>query len=369
MDSRAKILEKKIKKSSLRADNIFEYEYLMKETRGLLPCHITEEGEDVCFEFDLTGMHPLSELKKEEMEYRLRFLQNFYEIYRIWTEYDLPLTEENIYYDRNYVPYIAFRDMKQLKKEDEEEYEFRNAYQELAVGILGNKYSYTQVRESGLMIAAKDKALGYILAYKTTEEMYKEIGERAEQIHRENSEEKIRLDKRKYETGKKILAGILCVFILALFYMGYQTFVILPRDQAVIRASRAYTVQNYVECIDELQNMQTDQMDTYTKYILASSYARCEALEKTELENVLKNISIYSNEAELGYWIAIGRSDFTQAENYAKALSDDKLLIYSYMKELNYLEGNINMDGEEKQNRMNELGNAITEISSKYLEE
>ena len=369
MDSRAKILEKKIKKSSLRADNIFEYEYLMKETRGLLPCHITEEGEDVCFEFDLTGMHPLSELKKEEMEYRLRFLQNFYEIYRIWTEYDLPLTEENIYYDRNYVPYIAFRDMKQLKKEDEEENEFRNAYQELAVGILGNKYSYTQVRESGLMIAAKDKALGYILACKTTEEMYKEIGERAEQIHRENSEEKIRLDKRKYETGKKILAGILCVFILALFYMGYQTFVILPRDQAVIRASRAYTVQNYVECIDELQNMQTDQMDTYTKYILASSYARCEALEKTELENVLKNISIYSNEAELGYWIAIGRSDFTQAENYAKALSDDKLLIYSYMKELNYLEGNINMDGEEKQNRMNELGNAITEISSKYLEE
>ncbi len=130
-------------------------------------------------------MHPLSELKKEEMEYRLRFLQNFYEIYRIWTEYDLPLTEENIYYDRNYVPYIAFRDMKQLKKEDEEEYEFRNAYQELAVGILGNKYSYTQVRESGLMIAAKDKALGYILACKTIEEMYKEIGERAEQIHRE----------------------------------------------------------------------------------------------------------------------------------------------------------------------------------------
>ena len=64
-------------------------------------------------------------------------------------------------------------------------------------------------------------------------------------------------------------------------YMGYQTLVILPRDQAVIRASRAYTVQNYVECIDELQNMQTDQMDTYTKYILASSYARCEALEKT----------------------------------------------------------------------------------------
>ena len=45
MDSRAKILEKKIKKSSLRADNIFEYEYLMNnnlvKTKLLKTCRNT----------------------------------------------------------------------------------------------------------------------------------------------------------------------------------------------------------------------------------------------------------------------------------------------------------------------------------------
>lgn len=369
MDHKEKNLEKKIKKSSLRAANIFEYEYLTKETLGLLPCKMEESGEDILFRFDLVGMSPLSELKEEEEEYRLQFLRNFYGIYRLWMEYELPLEEENIFYDRNYMPYIAFRDMKQAQEEEKEEYEFRNAYQELAVGILGKKYSYTQVKESGLMIAARDKSLGFVLECSTTEELHQEIEVRADRIHQQNREEKVRLDKGRYERNKRIMAGLLLVLIIGLFYTGYQTFVVLPRDKAVIRASRAYTVQNYVECIDNLKSIKSSKMDTYTKYILASSYARSEALEKEELENVLKNMSIYSNEAELEYWIAIGRSDFVQAENYAKALSDDKLLIYSYMKELNDLEGNVTMDGEEKQSRMNELGNAITEISSKYMEE
>lgn len=121
-----------------------------------------------------------------------------------------------------------------------------------------------------------------------------------------------------------------------------------------------------MDCIDCLKRIKTEQMDTYTKYILAVSYAKTEAMEKEELNNVLDKLSIYSNEVELEYWIAIGRSAYDRAENMAQALSDDKLLIYAYMKELNYLEGNVTMDGEEKQNRMAQLSNSITEIGKKY---
>ena len=169
--------------------------------------------------------------------------------------------------------------------------------------------------------------------------------------------------------GTRIIAGVIGVLALLLIITGYLSLVVLPRNKAVIRASRAYTIENYVDCIDNLKNVKPEQMDTYTKYILAVSYARSEALEKEELTNVLDKLSIYSNEIELEYWIAIGRSDFERAENVSKALSDDKLLIYAYMKELNYLEGNVLMDGEEKQSRMNELSNAITEIGKKYTEE
>ena len=369
METKEKTLRKQLKKSQLKASNLFEYEYLMKSAPGLLPCEIKEDGEDIVFLFDMEGMRPLSELKQEELEYRYRFLQNFYRLKQTWKNYALPMDEENIYFDFNFMPYIALRDVKEELNDRDEEYNFRNAYQELTAGLIGRKYTYKQVKESGLMIVIKDKAVDFVLGCKNAEELYEQICKRAEKLYLVNKNEKIRLDRKSYKVKISALVISVIALVLMLAYTGYQTFVVLPRDKTVIQASRAYTVQNYVECIDKLKTMEPEQMDTYTKYILAVSYARSEALEKAELANILEKLSIYSNEIELEYWIAIGRSNFALAENYAKALSDDKLLIYAYMKELNYLEGSVAVDGEEKQNRMNELSNAITEIGKKYTEE
>ena len=70
------------------------------------------------------------------------------------------------------------------------------------------------------------------------------------------------------------------MLILAFVYTGYQTFFELPREKAVVHASRAYVMQDYVGCIDSLADVKIEQMDTYTKYILAVSYAKGEVLEK-----------------------------------------------------------------------------------------
>lgn len=362
------IQEKRLKKSQLRADDLFDYEYLMNEEIGLIPCQIEEEGEDIIFKFEMKGIRPIGELKQEDMEYRLRFLQNFFLLKKIWRKYSLPMEEENLFFDYNFMPCIAVRDVKETGSSCGDA-EFFEIYQDLAAGLLSRKYSYFQIRESGPEIIRKDKKAAFVLSCETSEELHEQITEKAEEMYLINKNEKVRLDKKGYKLKLRLLSGALALLSLLLLYTGYQTFGVLPRDKAVIQASRAYTVQNYVDCIDKLRKIKPEQMDTYTKYILAVSYARSEALEKVELQNVLDRISIYSNEIELEYWIAIGRADYALAENYAKALSDDKLLVYAYMKELDYLEGNVTMDGEEKQSRMNELSNAITEIGKKYTEE
>lgn len=366
MNTKETVLEKRMKKSELKADCARAYAYLTKEVPGLLPCKIEEDGEEISFIFDVENMHPFTELKAEEKEYKYRFLQNFWNVRETWGNYSLTLTEDNIFYDNNFIPYIAFRD---IKTDDDEGLSFLEEYQLLAAGVLNKRYTYTQVRESGMEILRRDKSVAFISDCETEEALYEAIKAKAEELHEINKNQKIRVDKKKHQRNKGVLAGIIGVLVILLVITGYQTLIVAPRDRAVIRASRAYTVENYVDCIDYLRNVEIEQMDTYTKYILAVSYARSEALEKEELTNVLSTLSIYSNEIELEYWIAIGRSDHARAENIAKALSDDKLLIYAYMKELNYLEGNVTMDGEEKQSRMNELGNAITEIGKKYTEE
>lgn len=365
METKEKILERQMKKSELKANSRIAYQYIMENRKGLLPCQITEEREELLFSFDLENMHPLSELRTEDLEYKYRFLQNFMELRKTWDNYVIPMQEENIFYDSNFMPHFAVRDVKT----DESEEDFFEEYCYLAAGILNKKYTYTKVKESGMEILRRDKEAAFVLTCGSLEELYSSIKEKAEALHEINKNQKMRVDKAKYKTRNRVLASVIGVLVVLLIITGYQTIVVGPRNKAVINASRAYTVENYVDCIDYLKKVKPEQMDTYTKYILAVSYARSEALEKEELTNVLSSLSIYSNEIELEYWIAIGRSDFARAENVAKALSDDKLLVYAYMKELNCLEGNVTMDGEEKQSRMNELSNNITEIGKKYTEE
>lgn len=358
-------LELRIKKSEMRAENKFAYEYITRDRVGLIPMQLTEEEEELVFIFSLDGLQPYSALGEEETEYQYRFLENFYRLYQIWKDYDLQFSEDNLYYDVNFMPCIAFRDIREAGDIPQEE-DFLEEYKKIAAGVLSRRFSYTQVLASGIEIVRKDKKAAFVLEDTALVSFYDNIRQQAEEIYLDNKNNKVHLDKYKYRLRNRVIIIAATIMMAVIIYTGYQTLVILPRSRAVIQASRAYTVQDYVECIDRLRRIKPEQMDTYTKYILAVSYARGEALSREELENVVERISIYSNETLLEYWIAIGRSAYNQAENMAQALSDDKLLIYAYMKELNYLEGNVTMDGEEKQSRMTELSNAITQIGEKY---
>lgn len=358
-------LEIRRKKSQMRAGNMFAYEYITRERTGLIPVQLMEEEEELVFVFSLNGLQPYSALRDEEAEYQYRFLENFYRLYQVWKDYELLFSEDNIYYDVNFMPCIAFRDIREAGDQPQEKV-FLEAYKEIVAGVLNRKYGYDQVRESGIESVRKDRKAAFVLEDTDLAGFYSTIRQQSEEIYLDNKNNKVRLDKYQYRIRNRVIIVAAALLMAVIVYTGYQTFIVLPRSRAVIQASRAYTVQDYVECIDRLRRLEPEQMDTYTKYILAVSYARGEALDREELQNVVDQISIYSHETLLEYWIALGRSNYERAENMAQALSDDKLLIYAYMKELNYLEGNVTMDGEEKQSRMTQLSNSIVQIGEKY---
>ena len=364
MEAGKDTLKVQVKKSEIKAKTVFDYEFLMQKRIGFAPVKMEEKEEEITFIFDISGLRPMVELKEEELEYRYRFLQNLIILRELWDEYDLNTESENIYFDYNYIPYILKRDIKVQNEKN-----FLAFAKELAIGLLCKKYDYEQVHESGVEIAEDEKNVKMLITCETEEDFFKYIQEKAQEQYAINKNQKIRVDRRKHEIQARMILSIVIVLFGLLIYTGYKSFVILPRSKAVIQAGRNFVVQDYVDCIDVLSEIDVEKMDTYTKYILAVSYAKTEALEKEELENVLERLSIYSSEIELEYWIAIGRSAYERAENIAMALSDDKLLIYAYMKELNNLEGNVTMDGEEKQKRVNFLSNEITAIGEKYITE
>ena len=163
-----------------------------------------------------------------------------------------------------------------------------------------------------------------------------------------------------------ILLIQLCVGGIAVVHAGVFQ---MPEQKAVIDAHEAYVKKDYVQSIDSMQGISTEDMDAGTRYILAVAYASSESFRKEEIQNIIDKLSPTSNEKELDYWIYLGRLNLEKAEELAMSLSDDKLLVYAYMKEADLLESDNTINGEEKKTRLDTLEQEIEKIGKKYTEE
>lgn len=353
------------KKSELNAGNRYEYEKLIRKFECLVPCKYEEREEEILFEYNCDALINVSQLRKEDRYIQLQFLINFIRLYDVYLEYDFSCQVANVYYDENYIPCIMERDIYGAgKKPDEAEFLF--TYKTYVGALLGEKYSVTQLQESGLEILEQEQGLKSYLEAQTKEELVTSLRKERAQYYAHQKKEMIQISKKKNRIKNVLLVILPILFGSAFSLLVYYMAILTPYQQAVILANEAFVQKKYVECIDSLETVDIEEMNINSKYILAFSYAKSENLEKEKIETLTSKLSTNSNVKELEYWICLGRLDMEQAEGLAKALSDDKLLIYAYMKELNQLEKDTLMNGEEKQSRISELEEAITNLGEKY---
>lgn len=358
-------MEEVVKKSSMAAEDSFDYMKLVTDEPGLIPCTFSESLEEVIFTYNLTGLRSLKEMDKEAEEKKWQFLVNFARLYKVYEQYRINLDEKNIFYDENMMPYVKTRDLYG-REHKAEAGEFLYVYQCIAGGLLSKKYRVSQVLESGLEILKKDKKVQKLIQADDMEKFIEVLKRNRDEYHAWK-EQKIREVSRRAYTVWKVLAVtmVLVGLVTGGFSIYFGAFAI-PQQKALVMANERYIQKDYVGCIDSVKNMETLDMDVHTKYILAVSYASTESFKQEEISNIVSRLSINSNEKELEYWISLGRLDVKQAENLALALSDDKLLIYAYMKEIDLLENESNIDGEEKKSRLDTLNNEIKTLGEKY---
>ncbi len=353
------------KKSELSCKNSFDLGKLNRNEPYFLPMSYEEGIEEIIFTYTIGEMKPVEELKKEEKEKQYQFLINFGKMEKIYGEYKVSLSLDNLYYDENYLPYIKHRDLYlQGEAADAEEYLF--LYKSFIGGILGKRFSVSQIQESGLEILKKEKQFKEYYDVNNSSDLVNRLREQKALYQKKQKETKVQVSRRgnRIKLFLAIAAPILMAASLALFL--YDTYYVIPFQDSVIAANEAYISGDYVGCIDSMKTIGTERMDASTKYILAVSYARSESLKREEIASLIEKLKPYSNEKELEYWIELGRMETVRAEDLAQSLSDDKLLIYAYMKELNQLEGNTAISGEEKQARIAELEGNIQSLGEKY---
>ena len=360
-------LEEHVKKSQLNAEDDFDYQRLVYQMQGLIDCTYEEQLEELVFTYDLKGKKPLETILSEEKERQYQLLINFAQLWKVYCRYQVSFQKENLYYDENLLLYIKQRDILR-KGIIPDETTFLEAYKSIICGILSPKYSISQIQESGLVLLKGNKQFQAICQAESMDEIVKLLREKKEQYLKKQKKSKKLVSRSGYRVWKTIAVIAAAGMIGGGGYSLYASQVVLPKQEAVIKASQSYINNDYMTCIDSAKGLSVQDMDTNTKYILAVAYANAESFKKEEIDNIVSKLTPSSNERELEYWISLGRLDVQGAEDLALSLSDDKLLIYAYMKELDMLESNTSISGEEKKTRMDKLEQEITKLGEKYEE-
>lgn len=361
-------IQNTIKKSSLGAGDTFDYEKLVSPLPCFLPCSFEEELEEVTFTYDISGKKPVSDLLYEEKEAQYQFLLNFPMIESLIASYHVQLTEENIFYDENLLPYIKQRDLYAMGMEKVQG-AFLEQYKIFIGGILSKKYDVKTLQESGLSLLEQVDTFKEYYKAQSVEELQEILWERM-RTYKENLKATTLRVKKKTNKVKTIVSIAASVLLIGVgVYAGYVSFFEMPAKEKVIGTYEGYVAKDTVASIDSMKGVSVEEMDESTKYVLAVSYAKGESMKQDEIAEIVEKLSINSNEKELEYWIHLGRLESKEAQSMAKALSNDQLLFYAYMKELNYLETNTKIDGEEKEGRMSQLEQEIEKLGEKYSTE
>ena len=287
----------------------------------LIPCSVEEEKETLYIKFNTEGMQPFETLRGESRLRKIEVLLQAAELKSLWTGFEFSLHPDNLYYDRLGRVKVARRDIADANDPGREE-RFLKMYRALAGYILEGSRSYEDYLSGGAEIL-------------------------------KNREEFVRLmEAETFETEKSYLIGL------------YET-TLAKEKQTTQRVGRR---KDYIAVIDSLRDFDIDDMGRAQKYILATAYIQGQSVDTFSTEDkeaILSKITYQANETVLDYWISLGRLDVSQAQELAMQMSDDQLLLYAYMQELDQIDADREMAGEEKASRKEELMQEIETLADR----
>lgn len=361
-----------VKKSSMNAEDIYDYNKIQYPKEGFLPCEITEEKESLNIRYQTGDTISMQEIRNYSRQDQIRVLLDAAEKFWYRREYQFSLAPDNLFFDKNFRIYIMQRDIWARGEEPAKEVEtekFLREYKALIGYALQKKYSYEDYAEGGLELLEKKPFLKKIYHAETMEEVTALLTEEFETITQDIRKNKILV--KKSSQRKKVIYVIVSMILLAAAgaCIGYYSLWERPLMVSKLEAENAYLRGDSVQVIDALSDVGIAQLGQEQKYILSSAYVSMESLTAEQKENILAKLSVNSDVKLMEYWIYIGRLNAIEAENIAMQLSDDELLLYAYMLEKDLTESNTAMTGEEKAAKLKDLESKIENLAEPYMTE
>lgn len=162
--------------------------------------------------------------------------------------------------------------------------------------------------------------------------------------------------------------GFIIVAILLAIPVSYFAFVKVPLQNDLLTANENFLKTDYDKVITGLENVDPEKMPQSVQYELAYSYVKGEKMSDKKKENIMNTISLKSDAKNLLYWIYNGRGEFSKSLDIAKLLDDPTLAMYSLTKQIEQVQSDTTLSGDEKVEKLKTLEESLKEYDEKVNE-
>ena len=306
-------------------------EFLCYPAEGLASCTVEEAEDGIVFVFEQDPSEGKQEsgesLFKRPKEEKLRFLVNCATLLSLFEEYECSLSPTNLVVDMNLIPEVLLRDAR-----DSESREFLPGYKALIGSILKPKYNYEDFLEGGEDLYKKDKFLAKISSLESVTEVEELLLEEHKRVIERLKKTKKLVPKKQLLMIKIILPLLVVCLGVSAFFLYQAYFREIPYGTSMVEARNAYIANQPLRVQEALRNYDISRLSYETKYILARSYVITEVLTVEQIDDVLRGLTLRTEEQIFDYWIHLGRLEMEEAIDIALRFNDNELLLLAYLK-------------------------------------
>ena len=356
-----------LKKSDAQLRNEEEITLLLEAKKEFLPLSVQVEEDAFIFHFEPLALGlDYSEVMLKSQAEKIRAALNLavFEQY-VGSYYTFFLDPENLQFDVNLVPYIAYRGLKSgLPPAELTAENFLRQYKSIVIALFSKKQTFSSLYGGNLERAKESNFIKTIANAKSVKEITDYL-EKEYQGTIAADEKNLRVvSKRKFMTYKQLTIWFSVAIIILLIPLVYLVGFNNPHQAKLLKADTAFLKNDYEQVIQTLQPIATDKIDATQKYELAYAYVQGKDLSDKQKAIIMKSISLKSAPTYLDYWIENGRGNLDKALEHGKRLEDNTLILYGLQQKIEQIKNNPDLSGAEREKQ---LGDAEADYQ-KYQE-
>ncbi len=356
-----------VSKSEIKTKNFQTLNVLSNEPAFFVPAHFQVTEDEVLFTYEIGVNRSLVDVQLTMIE-KLKFLVSINRFSPLVEGLlTVNLNPKNIVVDFNDSPMLVHRGIVEILEpttattaED-----FFVQYKSLVVSLFSKKFSYEDLVNGNLSRAKDSQFVKDVVLCETKDDLLVLL-----QTHLEKEEHYQRTKLKYVPKGRyklflqlTILLGVAAVILGG--FLAYDQLVKIPLQNTLLAADEAFIAKDNQEVISTLENVDVDKLPIASKYELAYCYVSAEPFTDVQLNNILNNMSLNSEEAYLDFWIYYGNGNFDQALDIARKLDDVELKIAALGKKIEETQNNKNLSGKEREEELDKLNKEL----DKYTEE